>query len=174
MAGEHFYYLGMILKTYGNKGHLLVLLDLDNPEDYLGLKSVYLDLDGEQIPFFIEEFEVKQNFKAVIRFQDVTSIEDAEIYSGRKMFLPLAELPKLEGNRFYYHEVTGFSVVDKNHGRIGMIRGILDLPYQSLFQVMQGKHEILIPVVDEIIKHVDRENKTIFIEAPDGLIDIYV
>jgi 16S rRNA processing protein RimM len=174
MAGDPFYYLGKILKTYGNKGHLLVHLDVDDPEDYLDLKSVYLDLDGERIPFFIEEVELKHNHKAIFRFQDVFSIEEAEIYPGRKIFLPLEELPELEGNRFYYHEVTGYSMIDKKHGLIGTISGILDLPHQSLFQVVQGKHEILIPVVDEIIKQVDRENKTIFIEAPEGLIEIYL
>jgi len=174
MSGEPFYYLGKILKTYGNKGHLLVLLDVDNTEDYFQLKSVYLDLDGEHIPFLVEEFELKQNLKAVIRFQDVTSIEEAEIYTSREMFLPMTELPRLRGNQFYYHEVTGYSMVDKKYGLIGIIKDILDLPHQSLFQVMHGKQEVLIPVVDEIIKQVDRKNKTILIEAPDGLLDIYL
>jgi 16S rRNA processing protein RimM len=37
----------------------------------------------------------------------------------------------------------------------------------------QGK-EILIPAVDEFLKEVDRERKIIHIDAPDGLIDIYL
>jgi len=174
MAGDPYYYLGKILKTYGNKGHLLVHLDVDNPEEYLNMESVYLDLDGERIPFFLEVIELKHNQKAVVRFQDVSSIEEAEIYTGRQIFLPLKKLPKLEGNKFYYHEVTGYSVIDKKHGLLGIINGILDLPNQSLFQIMHEKREILVPVVDEIIKRVDREKKIIFIEAPDGLIEIYL
>jgi 16S rRNA processing protein RimM len=118
--------------------------------------------------------ELKHNQKAVVRFQDVSSIEEAEIYTGRQIFLPLKKLPKLEGNKFYYHEVTGYSVIDKKHGLLGIINGILDLPNQSLFQIMHEKREILVPVVDEIIKRVDREKKIIFIEAPDGLIEIYL
>ncbi len=174
MAGDSFYYLGKILKTYGNNGHLLVRLEVDDPEEYTSLETVYLDLDGERIPFFLDEIEIKHNQKAVFRFQDVSSIEEAEIYTGRKIFLPLKNLPKLEGNKFYYHEVTGFSVIDKKHGSIGTITGILDLPHQSLFRIMHGKKEILVPVVDEIIKQVDREKKIIHIEAPEGLIEIYL
>ena len=174
MAADPFYYLGKIIKTYGNKGHVLVHLDVDQPEDYLDLKSVYLDLDGERIPFFVEEIELKHNSKAVFRFQDVSTTEDAGIYTGRKIFLPLKDLPDLKGNKFYYHEVTGFAVIDKTRGPIGSVTGILDLPRQSLLRVMHENKEILIPLVDEIILEIDRVNKTLFIEAPKGLIDIYL
>jgi len=39
---------------------------------------------------------------------------------------------------------------------------------------MLGETEILIPVIDPVIKQVDREAKTIFITAPTGLIDLYL
>jgi len=174
MARDSFYYLGRIVKTFGNKGHLLIHLEVDDPERYSELESVYLDLDGERIPFFIEELELKNHRKAVIRFQDVTDIEEAEIYIGREMFLPLSELPSLDGNHFYFHEVIGFNVNDIRHGMIGTIGEILELPQQSLFRIMKGNREILIPVVDDIIKRVDREDKTIYIEAPEGLVEIYL
>ena len=44
----------------------------------------------------------------------------------------------------------------------------------QLFQIMNGDTEILIPILDQIIEKVDRENKTIYISAPAGLIDIYL
>lgn len=174
MADQGFFYLGKILKTYGNKGHLLVMLDVDNPGEYLELESVYLDLQGERVPFFIDELELKHNKKATLRFQDVNSIEDAEIYPGLEMYLPSSQLPPLEGDRFYFHEITGFRVVDRKYGEIGLIEDVLELPHQSLFQIKWGEKEILIPVIDEVIRSVDRENKILEIEAPEGLIEIYL
>jgi 16S rRNA processing protein RimM len=174
MNKDDFYYLGKVIKAYGNKGHVMVTLDVDDPSAYLNTESVFLDLQGERIPFFIEELELKHNKKAVIRFQDVNSIEDAGIYAGLEMYLPVSQLPPLEGDQFYFHEVKGFRVTDLKHGDIGVIDDILELPHQSLFQIRSGDREILVPIVDEVIIKVDRENRVLEIEAPEGLIEIYL
>jgi 16S rRNA processing protein RimM len=174
MNKEDFYYLGKILKTHGNKGQVQVHLDVDDPETYHKLESVYLDLHGERIPFFITTLELKHNRKAIVQFQDFDTLEDAESLQGLEMYLPIAELPALKGNQFYYHEIKGFEVVDKNHGNIGVVEDILELPHQSLFQIRFGEKEILIPIVDDIIHKVDRKKKILVIGAPEGLIEIYL
>ena len=148
MNTNDYYYLGKILKTHGNKGQVIVQLDVDDPEKYLDLESVYLDLHGERIPFFIETLELKHNRKAVIQFQDFATIEDAESLAGLEMFLPITELPTLKGNQFYYHDIVAFHVTDCTHGDIGVVEDVLDLPHQALFQIRFGEKEILIPVVD--------------------------
>jgi 16S rRNA processing protein RimM len=174
MIKDDFYYLGKILKTHGNKGHVQIHLDVDDPETYQNTESVYLDLHGERIPFFISGLELKHNRKAIVKFQDFDSLEDAESLQGLQMYLPITELPALKGNRFYYHEIIGFHVSDQHHGDIGVINDILELPHQALFQIIFGEKEILIPIVDEIIKKVDRRKKILMIEAPAGLIEIYL
>jgi small subunit ribosomal protein S16 len=151
-----FYYLGKILKTFGNKGQLMVHLDVDEPEKYQKLESVYLDVYGEWIPFFITKVELKTRNSAVFSFADVLSADEAEEYTGREMFLPMSTLPELSGQQFYFHEVEGFTVIDARYGNLGIVESILDLHQQALFQVRSGEKEILIPVVDQIIKEVDR------------------
>jgi 16S rRNA processing protein RimM len=174
MNKDDFYYLGKIHKTHGNKGQVIVQLDVDDPEKYIELESVYLDLHGERIPFFIATLELKHNRKALIQFQDFETIEDAESLAGLEMYLPITDLPALKGNQFYYHEIIGFRVSDQQHGEIGVIEDVLDLPHQSLFQIRFGDKEILIPVVDEVILKVDKTNKLLLIRAPEGLIEIYL
>lgn len=174
MNKDDFYYLGKILKTHGNRGQVQVHLDVDDPEAYNGLESVYLDLHGERIPFFVLSVELKHNRKAIVHFQDFNTLEDAESLQGLEMYLPVTNLPVLKGNQFYYHEITGFKVIDQTHGNIGVVEDILELPHQSLFQVRHGDKEILIPIVDEIIQKVDRKKKILMIDAPAGLIEIYL
>ena len=174
MGRDDFFYFGKILNTHGNKGHLVVFLDVDDPEKYRRLESVYVDLDPERIPFFLESIEIRPKNKAIVRFEDIGSRDDAEPFCGRKMYLPMAMLPKLSGNRFYHHEVVGFRVSDAVHGDIGTVESILEMPTQSLFQVRMNEKEILIPVTDEIILKVDRRNRLIRISAPPGLIELYL
>ncbi len=173
MDKENFYFLGYIAKTHGQKGELVLVLDVDNPKNYKKLESVFIEIDKELIPFFIKKIELKSHNKAYILLQDTTR-ETVGFLLKRKVYLPLDQLPKLGGKKFYFHEVIEFEVIDLEHGSIGNIKDIIDIQPQSLFQISFGEKEILIPIVDEFIKEVDRERKQIIIQAPEGLIDLYL
>ena len=84
-------------------------------------------------------------------------------------------MPQLTGNKFYYHEVVGFKVIDATKGDIGEIFNVLELPQQAVLEIKNKQEkEILIPITDQIIKTVNRAEKIIEIDAPEGLIDIYL
>jgi 16S rRNA processing protein RimM len=174
MNKDDFYYLGKITKPFGSKGQVVAFLDVDEPLHYSKLESVYIDLDGEWVPFLIESVEIHVGRKVLLHFEDVNTTEDAAAYTGREMYLPLTSLPALKGKKFYYHEIKGFSVIDAMHGFIGTLVKVIDLPRQSLLQIASGDKEILIPLVDEIIVKVDRKKKELHIRAPEGLIEIYL
>ena len=174
MNKDDFYYLGKIAKPFGSKGQVVAYLDVDEPLNYKKLESVYLDLDGEWVPFLIKSVEILTGRKAILHFEDVNTAEDAAVYTGREMYLPLDSLPPLKGKKFYYHEVKGFTVIDTVHGRIGTLVKVMDLPRQSLLQIAFNDKEILVPLVDEVIVKVDRKKKELHIHAPEGLIDIYL
>ncbi len=175
---EACYYLGYTSKVHGKQGELIIKLDVDFPEEYKNLESVFIQLnekDNSLIPFFISDSYLLTNGTLKIKIEDVNTINEAKPLIGKACFLPLNTLAKLSGNKFYYHEVIGFEVIDKNKGNIGKIIQILDYPTQAIFEVKNTtKKEILIPITNEIITKVDRANKTIYIVAPTGLIDIYL
>lgn len=172
MTKEECYQLGKITKPFGVKGQVVMFLDVDSPEDYSELDSAFVEIKGSLIPYFFHIDSLNGN-KAVVTFEDITSEESLSLV-GHELYLPLDLLPKLSGNQFYFHEIVGFSVVDDEYGPIGTIKSILDYPAQALFQIMLDGKEILIPVIDQVILKVDRDQKTLFISAPKGLIDLYL
>ncbi len=174
MNKDDFYYLGKIAKPFGNKGQVVAYLDVDEPMRYKKLGSVYLDLDGEWVPFLVNSIEIQAGRKALFHFEDVNTADEAAVYTGREMYLPLSTLHPLKGKKFYYHEVRGFAVIDAVHGNIGTLVKVMELPRQAMLQVTFGEKEILVPLVDEIILKVDRRKKELHIRAPEGLIDIYL
>lgn len=174
MHPDEFFYLGKVLKRHGNKGHLLIYMDVDHPEDYLTLESVFVDLRHERIPFFLESVDLQEKGRAIIKLETVDSSDHAEAFTGRELYLPVSRLPLLTGNQFYYHEIKGFRVIDEIRGDLGIVEGVMELPHQSLFQIIFHGKEILIPVVDSVILDVDRKNQILRIHAPEGLIDIYL
>ena len=87
---------------------------------------------------------------------------------------PLNLLPKLTGDKFYFHEVIGFTVVDSSFGEVGTLVHINDKAAQPLFEIDCDGKEVFIPMVDNFINKVDREHKIIHVNAPDGLIALYL
>ena len=166
------FYLGRVTKPWGTKGQMVLFLDVDSPEEYAGLDSAFVEVKGQLVPYFFQIDQLNGN-RAVVTFEDITA-EQASALAGRDLYLPLDTLPKLEGNKFYFHEVVGFQVVDSVKGPIGTLESVIEYPAQPLFQVMKNGVEILIPVIDEVVDKVDREQKTLYLTAPKGLIDLYL
>ena len=94
--------------------------------------------------------------------------------SGISAYLPLDLLPEKDGNDFYSHEVVDFLVIDEEKGELGKVQEIIEYPTQSLIQIVINGKEVLIPIHDDIIQDVNREEKKIYIKAPNGLIDMYL
>ena len=174
MEKSNCFYVGKIVKKYSFKGEILVKLDTDDPEQFTKMESVFVEMRKKLIPFFIESISLHKTSLLRIKFEDVDSEEDAERMLGSDLYLPLDLLPKLEGDKFYYHEVIGFEIIDKRFGPVGTITAVNDSTAQALFEIDRDGNQILIPVSDDIIKKVDREAKVIEVEAPEGLIDIYL
>ncbi|WP_299521028.1 ribosome maturation factor RimM [Winogradskyella sp.] len=174
MKKEDCFYLGKIVKKYSFKGELLAKLDTDEPELYDNLEAIFIDLRGNLIPFFIESSQLHKSDLLRIKFEDIDNEADAETLLKSELYLPLEFLPKLKGNKFYYHEVIGFTIKDSNFGDVGVIKAINDATAQALFEIDRNGIEILIPMNDEFIVKVDRNTKTIEVNTPEGLIDLYI
>ncbi len=174
MQKEDCFYLGKITKPFGYKGELIIWFDADDPSYYAKLQSVLVELKTGLVPFNIKSMKFKNTINAIISFEDLNP-DAALTLVGKDLYLPLKMLPKLKGNKFYFHEVMGFSVIDTNHGNIGIIDKILDYPAQPIMQVLNpNKKEILIPIIDQIIIEVDRSKKEMHVVCPDGLIELYI
>lgn len=174
MQKENCFYLGKIVRKYSFKGELLVKLDTDEPELFTEMESVFVEQRRNLIPFFIEESSLHKSELLRVRFEDVNTEEDADALIGAHLYLPLEFLPKLTGNKFYYHEIIGFTAKDEAFGEIGEITGVNDSTLQALFEIDREGKQILVPIIDNFIVKVDRENKTILLKVPEGLIEMYL
>jgi len=173
MEKKDCFYFGKVIKTHGIKGEISIRIDADDPSYYRDLQLLLIELGKKLIPFFPEFIKININ-KAYVKLQDVNTVEKAAELAGADIYLPLELLPKLKGNKFYFHEVPGFRLHDAAFGPVGTIEKVLEYPSQAVFQVMKDSKEILIPIHDEIILKVDRKSKTIHVKAPDGLIEMYL
>lgn len=169
------YQVGHITKTHGVSGELVLFLDVDEASEYADLDSVLLEVKGELVPYFIESIAIVKGSRAIIAFEDVDTIEQAERLINCGAFLPLDNLePITDETRFYFHEIVGYQVVDETEGELGIVQGVYAMNAQDLIAMdYQGK-EVLIPINSEIVRTVDRANKKLNVALPEGLLAIYM
>lgn len=174
MRKEECFYLGKIVSKHSFRGEVLVKLDTDEPEIYEQMESVFVSIGNSLVPFFIEQCRLHKSNLLRIRFEEVTDEAGADSLMGSELYLPLDLLPRLSGNKFYYHEVIGFTLRDKTYGDIGTITGINDRASQALFEAEKDQKQLLIPINDDIILKVDRKSRVIHVNTPEGLVDLYL
>ena len=166
--------LGYIAKLHGFKGEVSLFLDVTEPERYASLDAFYIDINNQLIPFFVESIKLKNKGFAAVRLEGVSTEDQARELLRKSVYLPSQILEDLDDKHFYDHEVIGFEVIDANHGKIGQIDDVIDLSANPLLQIVEGKREILVPLLPGLVQKVDRKNRTLHIEAPEGLIGLYL
>ncbi len=168
------FYLGYIAKLHGFKGEVSLFLDVTNPEDYRSLDAMFIEINGHLTPFFVESMQLKNKGFAALKLEGVNSEVDAKKILRNQVFLPAQILPELSGIKFYDHEVVDFEVWDEKKGFVGKLVSIIDLSVNPLIQIDAEGKEVLIPLIDGVVKALDRKAKKMTIAAPDGLIDLYL
>lgn len=171
MRVEDCYQLGYISKTHGLHGEVQVFLDVDFPEDYRNLESVFVLQGKTLVPFFISHLHLKGT-KAITKFEDIDTIDQASELVSSELYLPLNALPELPDGKYYYHQLIGFQLFDEET-LIGTVTGVYNMTAQNLLAVDYQGQEVLVPMSDEILVQVDTKQEKILASLPDGLLELY-
>lgn len=172
ISKDQCYYLGYISKTQGFKGGLIAFFDVDDTKKYARLDHMLVELNGVLTPFFLETINLKDKNFAHLKIEGVDDENSASELAGNDIYLPLRELPQLPDEEYYLHELVGMKVIDAVAGDVGTVEKVLDYTTNPLLQILQNTDEILIPLIDNFVKQVDKKAKIIHIEVPEDLLDI--
>jgi len=168
MNKQDCFYLGKIVSKFSFKGEILLKLDSDEI-DFKKLKTIFLEIDGAIIPYSIDNIKLHKSSLLRIRFENIDNEEKANKIIKIKTYLPIKDLPKLNGNKFYYHEITNFMVLDLTLGEIGKVLKVNDQTSQPIIVVINNNSEIMIPLVDDFLIDINRDKKTLTFNLPEGL-----
>ncbi|HOB25223.1 MAG TPA: PRC-barrel domain-containing protein, partial [Kaistella sp.] len=148
-------------------------LDTDQPEMYNKLDSIFIEINGLLVPFFVAKQSWSKGDMLIISYKNSTeALVDQTI--GRDVFMPLSTLPKLTGNKFYYHEVIGFEIREEDGKTCGNIVSINDQTAQHYFILDLAGKEIIIPIIKDWILELNREEKYLKMQLPEGLMDVFL
>lgn len=165
---EEVYKIGRIGKAHGVKGEVTFLFD-DDVFDRVDAEYLILEVDGILVPFFMEEYRFRSDNTALVKFENVDTQERARELTNSDVFF-LRSQAEAGDEELTYTFLVGFSIIDNQSGKtIGTIAGIDDSTINILFELEDGT---LIPASDELITDIDKDNKTITIALPEGILEL--
>ena len=165
---EEVYKIGKLGKTHGVKGEISFLFD-DDVFDRVDADYLVLMVDGILVPFFMEEYRFRSDTTAIVKFEDIDTQERARELTGCDVWFPRA-LADSDDGTITWAAIVGFDIIDANSGKpVGRIASVDDTTLNILFCLEDGR---LIPASEDLITSIDKGNRTITINIPEGLLDL--
>jgi len=168
---DHFK-IGTIIKTRGLKGELQMFVDFEQLQD-VNFTAVFFDMAGKLVPYFVESVKYQKN-TAWLFLEDVDTIEKASKLVKKDLYLSNKLKPKKKKEEFTLKDLKGFIAIDENEGELGEILEVQELPHQYIATVHYKDCEVLFPLNETIIKGIDLNNGEVYVDLPEGLLDIYL
>ena len=165
---EDVYKIGRIGKAHGVKGEVSFNFD-DDVFDRVDAEYLILEVDGILVPFFMEEYRFRSDSTALVKFEDIDTQERARELTNCDVYFP-RDLADDEEEVLTYSFLVGFGIIDVSTGKkVGTIASIDESTLNILFELEDG---MLIPASEELITDIDKDNKTITLALPEGILDL--
>jgi 16S rRNA processing protein RimM len=163
--------LGRIGGAHGLSGALR--MRPDNPEsEALGtLKQLVLEHRGEQRCYEVRDARRLNRTTFRVVLDGVATPEAADELRGAIVMVPAGDLPRPQTGEFYYHEVIGCEVVTTSGQRIGVVEETFSTGANDVWSVRDGTREVLVPVIEDVVKAIDIVARRVTIESVPGLLD---
>jgi 16S rRNA processing protein RimM len=163
--------LGRITKISGYEGSVAVKLEKIFTENIPEMESVFLEIEGKPVPFFITDLEYSGADILKLRFAGYDSIEKISEFTGCNVYLTTGSHP--EEYTDDYQDLCGYEIFINDNQFVGTVKEVIPNPGQLLLSIRSPQNkEILIPFHEHFIVGIDKKVKVIYMDIPDGLTEI--
>ena len=166
--------LGYFTKLHGYKGELTAYLDTEVLNDYQEVELIFVEVKGQIIPYFVETLSSKTNKTVKVKLEGVDTEDQAKSLVKAKIFILKEDLSETDETRLELRSILGYEVIDHLKGNIGTVHQILELAGNPQLEIDFNGKMILLPLHEDFIKKIDNEGKKVDVEAPEGLIDLFL
>jgi 16S rRNA processing protein RimM len=170
-VGENFIVIGRVSKPHGVKGEIRI--EYFNPEDprhFSHYQMIFLQGD-EGDPQAYRPISVRPHKHFILaQLEGIRTREEAEQLRGKVVLIDPAELPPLEEDEYYWHDILGMRVVTEKGEDVGKVMEIVPTGSNDVYVVRKGEQEFLIPATKDVIMSIETEARTMVIRPLEGLL----
>ena len=166
--------LGVLAKPHGVAGEVLLRV-VPQWEGYSPDPSfLFVDLNGGLVPFEVLAIREKNGSELLVSLDTIHSGKDARVLQGTDVYIEEEALGEPDDEGVSLRQLIDYTVSDVNRGVLGKVTDVSDSPVNPLLQVVYNGKDVLIPFQSDFIHHIDPKKRTISVQTPPGLIDLYL
>lgn len=157
--------VGYISRPHSFKGEIQLVLE----REIASLKRgdfLFIQIQGKYIPYKVLETKGKSK-EPVVKLEFITSFDQAKEICAHQVFID-REMVAEESES----ALIGYEIIDKQLGNIGIVEEVQTFPQQIMLLVMHNKTLKYIPLVDDFVEHISSKNQEIWLNLPEGLLDL--
>lgn len=165
-------HIGKMVAAHGVAGQVILEHALGKPISFKGITTLFIEKNTSSfIPYFIASASAKTETLTHLQIEGIANREATALLIGKKVWLPQVEFQKLV-NKNSPLALMGYTV-QENGKSLGVIQEVIEQPHQLMVTILYQGQEAYIPLHEESLKGVDHAKKTVSVELPDGLLDLY-
>lgn len=164
--------IGKLVATFGVNGEIILKHHLGKKTSLRGLETLFVEKNKDELlPYFIQSAKIKNDDELYIKLEGINTKESARILIQKQVWLPDEEFHKYAGKSAPI-SLLGYHIIHDDTD-LGEILEVIEQPHQVLCRILLDGKEALIPVHQETLKKIDKKNKQVLLDLPDGLLDIF-
>jgi len=167
-----YFKIGKLVASYGLNGDLVLQHNLGKKTSLKGLEAIFIEENPDNfMPYFIEKTTIKSETETYLKIEGIHSKESARRMTPRDVWMK-------EDDFFKYVKTAapiallGFDLID-GENNLGEIVEVIEQTHQILCTILINGKEALIPIHAESLIKIDQKNKKVFVDLPEGLLEIY-
>ncbi len=169
---NEYFKIGKLAATFGVNGQMVLQHNLGKKTSLKGLETIFIEESNNSfLPYFITSAKIKNEKEIFISLEGIQSKEAARLLIKKEVWLTENDFKKFASASAPI-SFLGFMIIDKNE-ELGEVLEVIEQPHQVLCRIMIGGKEVLIPVHENSLEKVDKKNRRLYVNLPDGLLDIY-
>lgn len=169
---NQYFKIGKLAATFGVEGQLVLEHNLGKKTSLKGLETIFVEEKKDSfLPYFIKSTKIKNEKEIYISFEGIRSKEAAHNLVKKEVWMSEDDFKKFAANAAPI-SFLGFMIVNDKKN-LGEVIEVIEQPHQVLCAIIIDDKEVLIPVHENSLEKIDKKNRKIYVNLPDGLLDIY-
>ncbi|MEP6926616.1 MAG: ribosome maturation factor RimM [Ginsengibacter sp.] len=169
---ENYYKIGKLAATFGLEGQFILAHSLGKKTSLKGLENIFIEESKDSfLPYFILSAKIKNDKEVYLKLEGISAKETARALIKKEVWINENDFAKFAASAAPI-SLLGFMVINEDE-ELGEIYEVIEQPHQVLCKIMLNGKEALIPIHKEFLEKIDKKNRKLFVNLPEGLLDIY-
>ena len=169
---NQYFKIGKLAATFGVEGQLILQHSLGKNSQLKDLETIFIEEKKDSfLPYFISSVKIKNDQELFISVEGIATKEAANLLRKKEVWLSENDFKKFAATAAPI-SFLGFTIVN-NKEELGEVIEVIEQPHQLLCTILIDGKEAFIPIHEDSLEKVDKKNRKLYVDLPNGLLEIY-